>query len=322
MNIKTAAEKTGLTKRAIKYYEGEGLIMPLKNIRNSYREYTCKDVIKLNLIGALRVVGIPIAQIKTVISGNKSIPEVMGQALSRIDKDIDNLKKSRLIILNIIEKNLTDYDAAGEHMKLLRETLELSIGEKKEYISGALSRIFPGMFGESLIMNFEPFLNIVIDNEEKRRVWLKLVEELDEVNEIEESFSDNNYFKELENKLKNEGISEEDKRRYLSGIENIINYDESYIKEYIKRIKDTYLLLKENEKEKEQVNEFGLFYDDYSKKFGRFHTKFSEYLTILSEDYKKYMENMTKMTAELNKKMEEETGMNVNEFFERYIIEE
>ncbi|MBW9148606.1 MerR family transcriptional regulator [Clostridium sp. CM028] len=320
MNIKDAAEKTGLTKRAIKYYESEGLIMPLKNIQNNYREYTCQDVIKLNLIGALRTLGIPIAQIKTVTSGNKSIPEVMAQALSRIDKDIENLEKSRLIILNIIEKNLTDYDAAGEHIKLLRETLELSIGEKKEYISNALSRIFPGIFGESLIMNFEPFLNIVIDNEGKRRVWLKLVEELDEIN-TEEFFLDNNYFKELENKLENEGISEEDKRRHLSVIKNIINYDKAYIKGYIKRIKDSYLLLKEDEKEKEQVNEFGSFCDDYSKEFGRFHTKFSEYLTILNEDYKKYIENMTKMNDELNKKMEEETGMNVNEFFERYIIE-
>ena len=61
MNTKDAAEKIGLTKKAIKYYEGEGLIMPLKNIENNYREYTCQDVIKLNLIGALRAVDIPVA---------------------------------------------------------------------------------------------------------------------------------------------------------------------------------------------------------------------------------------------------------------------
>ena len=317
MNIKDAAEKTGLTKRAIKYYEGEGLIMPLKNIQNNYREYTCQDVIKLNLIGALRVVGIPIAQIKTVIDGNKSIPEVMAKALSRIDKDIENLEKSRLIILNIIEKNLTDYDTAGEHIKLLRETLELSIGEKKEYISNALRRIFPGTYGESFIINSEPFLNIVIDNEEKRRVWLKLVEVLDEINENEEFFLENSYLKKFENEV----ISEEDKRKRLSAIEKIINYDELYIKEYIKKIIENYLLLKEDEKEKEQVNEFGSFFHESSKNFRRLHTKFSEYLTILNEDYKKYIENTAKIFVEVNKNMEEETGMNVNEFFERYIIE-
>lgn len=45
-------------------------------------------------------------------------------------------------------------------------------------------RIFPGIYDEGLIMNFEPFLNIVIDNEEKRSTWLKLVEVLDEVNAL------------------------------------------------------------------------------------------------------------------------------------------
>ena len=55
MNIKVVSEKTGLTKKAIKYYESEGLISPLKNSDNNYREYTDNDIVKLNLIGALRV---------------------------------------------------------------------------------------------------------------------------------------------------------------------------------------------------------------------------------------------------------------------------
>ncbi|MBX4261211.1 MerR family transcriptional regulator [Clostridium estertheticum] len=38
MNIKVVSEKTGLTKRAIKYYESEGLISPLKNNDNNYRQ--------------------------------------------------------------------------------------------------------------------------------------------------------------------------------------------------------------------------------------------------------------------------------------------
>ncbi|MBU3192289.1 helix-turn-helix domain-containing protein [Clostridium bowmanii] len=317
MNIKAAAEKTGLTKRAIKYYEGEGLIKPIKNNENNYREYTHQDIIKLNLIGALRVVEIPIIEIKAVIDGNKSIPEVMKQALSRIDKDMCSLEKSRLIILNIIEKDLTDYDTAGEYIKLLRETLELSLDEKKEYISNAMRRIFPGIYGESFIMIFEPFLDIIIDNEEKRTVWLKLVEVLDEINDTEEFFLGNNYLEKFENEV----ISEEDRSRYLFGIKKIINYDELYIKEYAKGIKDNYLLLKEDEKEKEEVNEFGLFFKNYAKTFVHFHTKFSEYLSILNEDYKKYLENTAKITAEVSENMEEDTGMSTNDFFQRYIIE-
>ena len=67
MNIKVVSEKTGLTKKAIKYYESEGLISPLKNNDNNYREYTDNDIVKLNLIGALRVIDIPISEIKCLV---------------------------------------------------------------------------------------------------------------------------------------------------------------------------------------------------------------------------------------------------------------
>jgi len=58
MNIKITSEKTGLTKRAIKYYESQGLIISSRHYENNYREYSDEDIIKLNLIGALRVLGV------------------------------------------------------------------------------------------------------------------------------------------------------------------------------------------------------------------------------------------------------------------------
>lgn len=160
MNIKTTSEKTGLTKRAIKYYESEGLINLSRQYENNYREYSNADIIRLNLIGALRVLNIPISEIKKVIDGTKSMQEIMKRSLQKMDNDIDNLKKSRLIISNILEKDLDDYASAGESIKKLRESLELSIDGKKELVSSTLKRIFPGNYGESLILNYEPFLNI------------------------------------------------------------------------------------------------------------------------------------------------------------------
>jgi len=84
MNIKGVSEKTNLTKRAIKYYEDEGLINSIKDSDNNYREYSEKDIIKLNLIGTLRAVDISIIEIKDVIEGGKSIPDVMKETLHRI----------------------------------------------------------------------------------------------------------------------------------------------------------------------------------------------------------------------------------------------
>ncbi len=143
MNIKIAAEKTGLTKKAIKYYECEGLINPSKNSSNNYREYTDTDIVKLNLIGALRVIDIPVSEIKCLIEGNKSLPDIMKNTLNKITENISNLEKSRLIISNILNKNLEDYSTIGEQVRKLRETLEFSISEKKEFISTRLLKTFP-----------------------------------------------------------------------------------------------------------------------------------------------------------------------------------
>lgn len=40
-------KETGLTRKAIYYYESEGLVSPDKNPENNYREFTVKDLEKL-----------------------------------------------------------------------------------------------------------------------------------------------------------------------------------------------------------------------------------------------------------------------------------
>ena len=187
MNIKIVSEKTGLTKKAIKYYESEGLINPLKNNDNNYREYTDNDIVKLNLIGALRVIEIPISEIKCLVEGNKGLQDIMNDTLIKVTETINNLEKTRLIISNIINKETKDYYSIGEQVIKLRETLELSVTEKKEFVSTTLIRIFPGNFGKIFVSCYEPFLNITIDNNEKKDAWLKLVEFLDDLDELDDT---------------------------------------------------------------------------------------------------------------------------------------
>lgn len=186
MNIKTAAEKTGLTKKAIKYYESEGLINSLKRCENNYRDYSEEDIVKLNLIGALRALDIPILDIKDVVAGKKSFQEILMESLTKIEENINHLEKSKLIVTSLIENNLGDYKASGEQIRKLRETLELSRDGKKEFISENLLRIFPGNFGQVFVAMYEPFLRITIDDDEKKKIWLRLVEFLDSADEIDE----------------------------------------------------------------------------------------------------------------------------------------
>ena len=50
MNIKQAAEQSGVSSPNIRFYEKEGLMTPARNRGNAYRDYTAGDIRTLKLI--------------------------------------------------------------------------------------------------------------------------------------------------------------------------------------------------------------------------------------------------------------------------------
>lgn len=73
MNIKEAEVVTGVSKRNIRYYEQAGLIKPSRNTENDYREYSQADVDTLKLIRALRMIDMPLEQIKQILQNQTTL---------------------------------------------------------------------------------------------------------------------------------------------------------------------------------------------------------------------------------------------------------
>ena len=69
MNIKQAAEQSGVSARNIRYYEQAGLLTPARNPENEYRIYSQADVRALKLIRMLRTLDMPVEEIGTVLNG-------------------------------------------------------------------------------------------------------------------------------------------------------------------------------------------------------------------------------------------------------------
>lgn len=67
MNIKEAEALSGVSRRNIRFYEQKGLLKPVRNRDNDYREYSEADVETLKLIRVLRMVDMPIEQIRNVV---------------------------------------------------------------------------------------------------------------------------------------------------------------------------------------------------------------------------------------------------------------
>lgn len=77
MTIKEVEERTGLARSNVRFYEKEKLIRPSRNERNGYRDYSQSDVENLKKIAYLRTLGISIEDIRNVIQGKESLPEIL-----------------------------------------------------------------------------------------------------------------------------------------------------------------------------------------------------------------------------------------------------
>lgn len=75
MNIKEAEVATGVSKRNIRYYEQVGLIHPARNTENDYREYSQSDLETLKLIRGLRMIDMPLEQVKQVLQNKTTLQE-------------------------------------------------------------------------------------------------------------------------------------------------------------------------------------------------------------------------------------------------------
>ena len=78
MKLKEVCEKTGLTKRTVRFYEEIALFSPQKTYKNGreYREYSEEDVARLQDIATLRKARFTIQEIKQMEAQPEDTPEV------------------------------------------------------------------------------------------------------------------------------------------------------------------------------------------------------------------------------------------------------
>lgn len=171
--------KTGLTRKAIEYYEDKGLINPHR-LQNGYKDYTEKDLDILVKVSILRKLGVSLSEIKQcVLSNSSTLSSVLRMKEHQLE--VDERRKN---ILELIVK--------GEKQELIDECIALI--ETEESIYNRLERTFPGYFGQLFFAAYKPFINepLTKDGEE---AFIKYVSYLDnlppfELSEDEKKFID------------------------------------------------------------------------------------------------------------------------------------
>lgn len=262
-------KETGLTRKAVEYYEDKGLIHPQKS-ENGYRDYSIKDLEILKKIAIFRKLGMSISDIyQCISSGGDTLSSVLREKQHQLDLD-----EKRKVILEMIVK--------GESDELINE--KISLLEMKETIYEKLEIAFPGYFGQMLFAAYQPFLNESLENDGKNSFY-KYIDYLDRLPSFELTEEEKKYIEKISspfdmktlkdiNQAKRDAI--ENPEKWIQDNEDVISQYESYknSEEYqnsmMKQIQDKLQkFMKENQYYEiaiPLIRKFSKCYDNYYKK--------------------------------------------------------
>lgn len=164
MFMNEVRKKTGLTRKAIEYYEEKGFITP-KREENRYRVYTEEEVEVLKNISLYRKLGCSMDEISAILQGHgpSPLPTILR------DREIKSqLEKKRVEILKLL--------LDGGNSETVQESL--NVLEQQETIYSKLTRAFPGYFGQIFFLSYKPFLKDRLD-EDKVNDYEEYIEFLD-----------------------------------------------------------------------------------------------------------------------------------------------
>lgn len=85
MNIKDAQALSGVSAENIRFYEKQGLLSPARNRQNAYREYSSADIAVLKRIRALRMLDMPLPQVKAVLEGKEPLGDAAARQKERLE---------------------------------------------------------------------------------------------------------------------------------------------------------------------------------------------------------------------------------------------
>ncbi|HAQ96693.1 MAG TPA: MerR family transcriptional regulator [Faecalibacterium sp.] len=119
MKINEVEAAVGVTKKNIRFYEEEGLITPSREPGNGYRSYSQADVERLRRIKLLRKLDVPLAEIREMLEGRKTLAEGMALQLERLSTRRKDLNEA-IGFCEVLEKDTVSLNELDVEQTLAR----------------------------------------------------------------------------------------------------------------------------------------------------------------------------------------------------------
>jgi len=110
MNISDVAKRTGLTSKAIRFYEEKGLVTPPLRGDNGYRSYTAQHLNELTLLRQARLVGFNLEECGELVTlfndPSRHSADVKARTLQKvaeIERHIEELQQMKQQLLTLAE---------------------------------------------------------------------------------------------------------------------------------------------------------------------------------------------------------------------------
>ncbi|MBQ6786627.1 MAG: MerR family transcriptional regulator [Lachnospiraceae bacterium] len=186
--VKEISKLTGISTRALRYYDEIGLLTPTERSEAGYRLYDEKALEKLNAILFLRELGIPLDKIKEVINSEDcNYALVLKDYRKKLEQKINKLQ-GLLGVIDGLEKEKKDVDFAGFLVSDAEKVAE-SIVNQQNATENAISEIYElvkanmvdGKVGNELLQIYgskENYLSAVEESTLHPDTTLELQEEL------------------------------------------------------------------------------------------------------------------------------------------------
>lgn len=278
MLINEVCKECALTKKAVEYYIGQGLIAPAVQ-ENGYRDFSEEDVYRLKKISVLRSLGLSVADIRNVLSGRDTA--ALQELYHKRRLQMTALQEKQELIRELAEKQ--DW----EHIQ--NRLLQL---QKKQTVLERLTDSFPGYYGRFLCLHFAPYLKEPVLSQKQQEAFDTIISFLDRV-DFDISDDLKKYLDELI-----VGLNEEMIQGISAGVNTAIREMGNYMTEKQEEI-ERYFAYKQSEEYK-ATPAYRL--ETELRRFNStsgYNDIFIPAMCQLSESYRKYQEALRKADEEL-----------------------
>jgi DNA-binding transcriptional MerR regulator len=139
LSIGQLARRTGVPARTIRFWSDAGLVPPTARSASGYRLYDAAAVARLDLVLALRELGLGLDVVRAIVSRATTVADVAAAHVAVLDGQIRTLRLRRAVLSTVAKRGNTIEEALLMH-KLAR----LSAQERQQIIDDFVDSTFAG----------------------------------------------------------------------------------------------------------------------------------------------------------------------------------